>query len=45
MISEKRSVILEGVVKKEINECVVKSKQIFLNKIISKLGNLEKEQC
>lgn len=43
MISEEKSMILKGVVKIEIDKYVVKSKQMFLSKIISNLGNFEKE--
>lgn len=46
MVSEESSLILEEMVKKEIDEYAVKSKQIFLNKIIliSNLWNLEKNR-
>lgn len=46
MVLEESSLILEEMVKKEIDEYAVKSKQIFLNKIIliSNLWNLEKNR-
>ena len=46
MVSEESSLILEEMVKQEIDEYAVKSKQIFLNKIIliSNLWNLEKNR-